>query len=230
MKQIKRVALFFLLLQGVVHCVRADDPLNSSAIGYRESGHAKYVKGDLKGAIADYDQAIKLEPKFSKAYVDRAEAKYDQGNFDGAIDDCNSAIAVYPKLIPAYIIRGASTDKKGDKKKALDDYEHVLLIDPENPIAYNNIAWIYAAAPDPGIRNATKALEYATKACKLTNWQANAFFGTLAAACAEAGDFDNALKFQSQYLAAFPHNKEAQTKLSMYQNHIPYHEVVAKYR
>jgi len=216
--------------QGAVQGARANETTNRSAIEYRQTGRAKYAKGDLKGAIAEYNHAIALEPKFAKAYVDRAAAKYDQGNFDGAIIDCDFATAIYPKLIPAYLVRGASMEKKGEKKKALADYEYVLQFDPENSMSFNNIAWIYATAPDPGIRNARKAVEYATKACQLTHWKDNAYFDTLAAAYAEAGDFDNALKFQSQYLAASPQNKEAQTKLRMYQNHIPYHEEVVKSR
>jgi tetratricopeptide (TPR) repeat protein len=47
---------------------------------------------DLDGAIADYDQAIKLNPKFGLAYKNRGKAKQEKGDLDGAIADFNRAI------------------------------------------------------------------------------------------------------------------------------------------
>ena len=52
---------------------------SQDALNYFQSGSDKYAKGDLTGAISDYDQALKLNPKFAKAYYNRGLAKYDQG-------------------------------------------------------------------------------------------------------------------------------------------------------
>src|SRR6516164_1203021 len=44
----------------------------TDARAYREHGIAAYRNGDLNGAIADFDQAIQLDPKFAAAYIDRS--------------------------------------------------------------------------------------------------------------------------------------------------------------
>jgi tetratricopeptide (TPR) repeat protein len=42
---------------------------------YSERGYGRYLLGDYRGAVADYDAAIALNPKLADAYVRRGEAK-----------------------------------------------------------------------------------------------------------------------------------------------------------
>jgi tetratricopeptide (TPR) repeat protein len=58
---------------------------------YRDRGMASYRKGDLAAAVADLDQAIQIDPKFSAAYVDRGAVLYRMGKFDRAFADVASA-------------------------------------------------------------------------------------------------------------------------------------------
>ena len=54
-------------------------------------------KGDLDQAIADYTQAIALDPKYAVAYNNRGIAYCDKGDLDQAIADYTQAIALDPK-------------------------------------------------------------------------------------------------------------------------------------
>jgi hypothetical protein len=56
-----------------------------------------------------------------------------------------------------------------------------------------NRAWILATAGDPHLRNGAEAVKLATRACSLTGFKEAVFVGTLAAAYAEAGRFQDAL-------------------------------------
>jgi tetratricopeptide (TPR) repeat protein len=60
-------------------------------------GLVKERSGDYKGAIADYNRAIELNPKFAVAYDDRASAKGLAGDNEGALADCNKAIELNPR-------------------------------------------------------------------------------------------------------------------------------------
>jgi curved DNA-binding protein CbpA len=63
----------------------------SEARSFRERGISAYRNGDLNGAIADFDQAILLDPKFSAAYIDRGIVFYRLRKFDRAFADISRA-------------------------------------------------------------------------------------------------------------------------------------------
>ena len=67
----------------------------------------------LRRAIADYDQAIRLDPKDATAYNNRGSARYDRKEYDGAIADYDQAIRLDPKYATAYNNRGSARDAKG---------------------------------------------------------------------------------------------------------------------
>ena len=48
--------------------------------------------------------------------------------------------------------------------KAIDSYENVLMADPENVHALNNLSWLFSTCPKEEYRNGKKALEYAQRA------------------------------------------------------------------
>ena len=83
-------------------------------LDYKQRGNAKYNKGDLDGAILDWDKAIELNPKYADAYYNRGIAKSDKGDLDGAILDYDKAIELNPKFALAYYNRGLAKKDKGD--------------------------------------------------------------------------------------------------------------------
>ena len=69
-------------------------------------GISAYEKGDHDKAIADYTEAIRLDPNYAEAYCDRAVAYSDKGDYDSTIADCTEAIRLNPKYAEAYFMRG----------------------------------------------------------------------------------------------------------------------------
>ena len=82
----------------------------------------------------------------------------------------------------------------GDYPRAIAELRAMLRDNPEYPTAHNNLAWYLATAPDPTVRDGAAALEHARKACELTAWSKPLFIITLAAAHAEVGQFDEAVR------------------------------------
>jgi serine/threonine-protein kinase len=73
-----------------------------------------------------------------------------------------------------------------------------LKRDPRHAGTFNQLGWVWATCPDPDVRNGPRAKECATRACELTEWAEPGFLDTLAAACAECGEFDDAVRWQEK--------------------------------
>ncbi|MBR8839385.1 MAG: serine protease [Stigonema ocellatum SAG 48.90 = DSM 106950] len=101
-------------------------------------GRGKYDKGDFKGAIANYTDAIRLNPNYATAYNNRGLAFAQLGDTQKAIGDYNQALRIDPQLALAYYNRGSVQAQLGDKQKAIGDYNQALRIDPKLAIVYNS--------------------------------------------------------------------------------------------
>jgi tetratricopeptide (TPR) repeat protein len=105
---------------------------------YTSRGAAYYDKGDLKQAIADYSQAVALDPKDSYAYNDRGAAYDDQNDYTHAIADYTQAIALDPNYTFAYSNRGNTYRHMNDLDHAIADYSQAITLDPKFAAAYAN--------------------------------------------------------------------------------------------
>ena len=58
----------------------------------------KFRRGDDRGAIADYDRTIELNPDDAEAYYYRGDVKYELGDYEGAEADRKLAIELEPEI------------------------------------------------------------------------------------------------------------------------------------
>lgn len=115
---------------------------------YVNSGMAWHDRGDNDRAIADYDQAIKLDPINAKAYDNRGNARKAKGQSDLAVADFDQAIKLDPNNAIAYFNRGSIWDDRGDDDRALADYDQAIKLKPDYAKAYNNRGLIREAKGD----------------------------------------------------------------------------------
>jgi len=100
-------------------------------------------QSDLDHAIADFDQAIELDPDVPLAYLDRGLAYSLKGDPDRAIVDYDQAIELDPDDAEAYRRRGNACLDKGDLDRAIADLNRAIELDPDNPYTYNGRAMVY---------------------------------------------------------------------------------------
>src|SRR5262245_3265628 len=160
-----------------------------SAAAYHNRGVAYARKGDHDRAIADFTKALRFDPDDAVTYRCRGRAYRILEQYDRALADYNQALGLDPKNARAHRERGAVLTSKGAYDRAIDDLKETLRLDPDDGAACNELAWLWATSPDAKLRDGTKAVDYATKSCKLSNWKVATMLDTLAAACAESGRF-----------------------------------------
>jgi len=115
--------------------------VNTSAVQSKvffENGNARVARGDYQGAIAEFSNAIEIDPKNPVVYAARGNAKTNLGELDDAIADFSKAIEIDPARRVPYINRGVAKIDKGDMDGAIADYSKAIELDPKNVTAYRN--------------------------------------------------------------------------------------------
>jgi tetratricopeptide (TPR) repeat protein len=197
-------------------------------IAYINRANVYRYKKDYDKAIKDYTEAIRIKPTYVDGYYNRGNIYTKKKDYDKAIEDYTRAIRLDPKYSFPYIGRGVTYKLKKDYDKAIEDYSQAIRLDPKGPYPYNHLAWLMATCPTADYRNGKKAVELAKKACELSNWKVWSWIITLAAAHAENGDFEEAIKWQKKamHLSDFPKDKvdDGNKRLKLYKDHKPYRE------
>jgi tetratricopeptide (TPR) repeat protein len=189
-------------------------------------------------AIKRYDLAIRylmaaLEgdakgEDLAHLYKLRGDAYLGKGDSDKAAADYARAVNFVPKDAAGYVTRGFTYQKMGNYKAAASDYAKGIALSPDDDGANGALAWLRATCPDSSARNGREAIRAGTRACELTRWKNASHIDTLAAAYAETGNFDQAVKLQQQALQVRfigPNLKQqVQERLVSYQKHKPYRE------
>jgi tetratricopeptide (TPR) repeat protein len=103
-------------------------------------GIEKAKNGDLDGAIADFDRAMKLNPKDDAPYYNRAQARRLKNDTAGAIADYSKAIELGSTNAAAYNNRGNAKAETNDRDGAISDYTQAIELKPDYARAYYNRA------------------------------------------------------------------------------------------
>jgi tetratricopeptide (TPR) repeat protein len=173
-----------------------------SAGAFTALGDAKMRQSDWTGAIAAYDQAIKLDPQNVEAYLERGSSKLMNKDRAGGMADYDQAIQLDPKNAEAYIDRG-SAKQGSDTKGAIADLNQAIALDPKNKEAYQRLAGIEWMAQD---NNGAIATYDQLIALDPKNGYA---YGCRAMAKEGKGDLDGAIADYGQAILVEPTDSDA---------------------
>lgn len=149
-------------------------------------------EGRVDEALPLLAQALRDDPSYAAAHrqMGRAMARQQRlAEAETALAEANRLVAGDNVTLNLW---GDVAQRQGATRIALERFAAAARARPDDPLAWNNIAWIRATARDPRLRNGKEAVALARQACALVP-DNPLYLDTLAAALAEAGNFREAV-------------------------------------
>jgi tetratricopeptide (TPR) repeat protein len=202
-----------------------DHPGASQAVGLQAILAAG--NGDFQQAINDVQELRKIAPDNVQLTLQLASVYTLAKQFRHAIETYNDVLTADNKNFAGYRGRGDAYLSIGKQAEALSNYEEALKLEPEDTGILNNLAWVLCTSPDDKLRDGKRAIELAKKACDLTENKQAHILSTMAAAYAETGDWENAIKWSKMAVeAGAPDVKaELEKELKSYEDKKPTREL-----
>jgi tetratricopeptide (TPR) repeat protein len=175
---------------------------------YASRAQLKTETNNDAGALSDYDQAIKIDPKAVWSYLGRGVLKFQKlRDFPGALADFDQAIAIDPSLAISYYARGLLKELTSrDTAAALLDYNQAIALAPNNASFYATRAGLkfYSLQDFSGaLADYDQAIVLDSKNAKLYNsrgflkhWQLKNLPGALA-------DYNQAITLNNKFTDAY---------------------------
>jgi len=149
-------------------------------------------------AIADVKKLLHSDPKNEEYRLQMAMYLVADKRPRKAIEILDNILSDNEKSADALRSRGDALLSVGKHEEAIADYEKALKYEPKDTGVLNNLAWVLATSTHDKVRDAKKSIEYGKQACELTEYKKPHILSTLASGYAEAGDFENAIKWSTK--------------------------------
>jgi Flp pilus assembly protein TadD len=169
---------------------------------------------------------LRIKPDQAMVHNNLGLALHTKGNTADAITHFRQALRIQPDQARTHYVLGMALEANGEIPAAMGHYLGALDLQPNSPHPLNRLAWIRATHPEEVLRNGAQAVEWAERCCKLTGYKVAGFLDTLAAAYAEAGRFDDAIRWQTKAVEIAPAADKADlnSRLKLYKVGKPYRD------
>jgi protein O-mannosyl-transferase len=172
------------------------EPNSDVARGGR--GDVLLGRGDVDGAIRDFNAALSIRPNNAEVHSRLADALLRKGNTAEAIAHWEKALEMQPEDVTARDRLGAALAQEGRVEDAIAQWRVSLRYDTGDGNALNDLAWVLATSSDASTRDGGAAVAFAQRASELAGGSNPMILRTLGAAYAESGQFARAIETASQ--------------------------------
>lgn len=152
------------------------------------------AQGRLDEARVHYQEGLAEMPYSALAHNNLGNNYSMQHNWEAARQEYERALKDNPRCAEAHNNFGTLLMINGNAQDALAHWEEAVRLRPDWVEPLNNLAWSRATHPDSRFRNGSEAVILAQKAVQLSRSKDPQHLDTLAAAYAENGMFDDAIR------------------------------------
>jgi hypothetical protein len=132
----------------IAACTRIIESGGNLKWAFVSRGNAYFEIGDSDNAIANYSEAIRIDPNYATAVNNRAYAYLVKGDFDKALANSKKAVQLQPKDPSFFDTRGAIYQKMGALDRAIADFDVAIRLDPRYPGALTRRGLAYETKKD----------------------------------------------------------------------------------
>ncbi len=184
-------------------------------------GRELVKQGKQQAAIANYTEALKLNPQNALTYYQRGNSYYSQRAYEKAIKDYTAAIKIKPNYNDAYYQRGLIYYQLNDNEKAITDLTQTLRINPNYTNAYNKRGQIYYKIGD--YKN---AIQDYSQSIRLNPKDSNTYInrgitrGRIGDTAGAISDYTQAIKLNPNQVQAYHTRGKSHLEMADYQGAI----------
>lgn len=157
---------------------------------------ADWLAADGKSEESEklYLEAVAAEPNNTDGHNGLAAVLERAGKLEAAMAQLSQSLTLEPNQPMERCHLGGLLSQLHRTADSIEQYRQALQLKPDLAAALNNLAWILATGSESRFRDGAEAVRLAEQACQQAGDNTPFFIGTLAAAYAEAGRFEEAIK------------------------------------
>ncbi len=157
-------------------------------------GIALQRSGQLDPAMAEFQETIRLDPRNADARNNLAITLLKKGLTKEAIAEWQAALQIAPGNAEMHDNLALALLKQGRIADAMAEWRETLRLQPDRIATEITLAWILSTAPEDALRDGGRALDLAQHASQTSAGRNLMIYRVLAAAYAEAGQFQEATR------------------------------------
>ncbi|HUU43115.1 MAG TPA: tetratricopeptide repeat protein, partial [Planctomycetota bacterium] len=194
-------------------------------------GYTLLQQNKLDDAAVQFHAVLRIDPKNADAHNNLGLVYRLQGKHDLALEHYRKVIELLPHEPEGYRTLAAALRGLGRHADCVQVLERGLHAVPDDAELKLRLAWMLSTAPEPHLRNGTRAVTLAETGCgEIDTCEDLQHLGILAAAYAEAGQFDKAVEKARKAVEVAHRRQEAPLekvfaeRLALYTKRQPYRQ------